>query len=155
MYYLFRDFVYLRRIANSPDRDYHRPFKIRFRVKGLLKKSKDITSTRVCPSCGKAFIWFVETPLSCPYCGYLPRDKRGEGRTALERTFELKLGKKKFTANLLDYSASGVRLSCPERIGMDTLVSIDITELGIHRSARAVWTLSILPGVAMAGFEFI
>ncbi len=76
-------------------------------------------------------------------------------RTSLERTFELKLGKKTLTADLLDYSASGVRLSCPERIGTDTLVSIDITELGIHRSARAVWTMPLLPGVAMAGFKFI
>ncbi|MBZ0220431.1 MAG: hypothetical protein K8I01_08390 [Candidatus Methylomirabilis sp.] len=120
-----------------------------------MKKSKDITSTRVCPSCGKAFIWFVETPLACPYCGYLHHEKRGENRTALERTFELRLGGKVFPADLLDYSPSGVRLSCPERIGTDTLVSINITELGIHRSARAVWALSLSPGVAIAGFKFI
>jgi rubredoxin len=120
-----------------------------------LKKSKDITSTRVCPSCGKAFIWFVETPLACPYCGYLHHEKRGENRTAASRKFVLRLGKKSCQADLLDYSRSGARVSCPERIAINTVVSIDIEELDIHRYARAVWTKSPLPGLAMAGFKFI
>lgn len=120
-----------------------------------MTKSKDITRTRICPSCGKAFIWFVETPLMCPFCGYLHHENRGERRIASHRTFILRVGRKGRTAHLLDYSPSGLRLSSQERIGMDTLVSIDIEELGIHRPARAVWSESLSPGLAMTGFKFI
>lgn len=121
---------------------------------GHLAKSKNLTEPRVCPSCGKAFIWFTKNPLSCPYCGYLSHENRGEKRLASDKGFSLTVGGKSCPANLIDYSMSGVRLSCPERMSMDSLVSIDIDELDIHRSARAVWTVALTPGLAITGLKF-
>jgi len=68
--------------------------------------------------------------------------------------FELGIKGHLVHARLLDYSDSGIRLVCPEGIGGEEALSINIIELGIARQAKTVWSRQFFEGIAIAGLKF-
>lgn len=123
---------------------------------GHFKKSTSFsTELRVCPQCGMASYVHSDSPLLCRFCGYSSFERRREKRhmiSALE--FEIEVGGHLIHARLLDHSASGLKLTCPEGISPDEVLAININGLGIRKSAKAVWSRPLLRGITVTGLRF-
>lgn len=68
--------------------------------------------------------------------------------------FEFEAGGRIIHARLLDYSASGLRLTYPEGIATEGTLAVNISGLGIRKSAKAVWSRTLFRGISVAGLKF-
>jgi len=112
---------------------------------------------RVCPECRKAFYAPPEgTHLLCPHCGFALLDRRDETRTIKDVDFHLVLGSTEIQARLKDLSRGGFRAEYSGRsLELDALLRVDIEGLGIHQTARTVWSKRISKSRYSSGFKFL
>lgn len=116
-----------------------------------------IMDMRICPDCNKAF-YFLENqkPYSCTHCGYFFVDKRQHKR--IERTADCVF----FTDGLKldgvtkDYSFGGACIEYTgEPIARDTTVQFESNMLGLHLSAKSVWTVNRPSKGVLMGLRFL
>jgi Zn-finger nucleic acid-binding protein len=111
---------------------------------------------RVCPKCQKVFFELKDEEFQyCPHCGFYLMDRRDRTRIKKEVEFEITLRGAKIKARLKDYSAFGIKMEANGRVlKVNTILDIDIDELKIHRTAKAVWTEKIGGKRSLSGLKF-
>jgi DNA-directed RNA polymerase subunit RPC12/RpoP len=117
---------------------------------------------RVCPKCEKAFYIFTEEKLpTCPHCGFRAF-KRTEihGQRAHERLetnidFNFSFGGVVKTAKVTDYSESGARIVYKgPQLPVDSTLDLNIEELSIKSTAKAIWTKKLSITMNSTGLRF-
>lgn len=111
---------------------------------------------RVCPDCDKAFYALRDAiHLVCHHCGYMLLDRRSNDRTASNLDFTFTYRGKSIKARLKDYSESGLRILYRGRaLQVESVLDIKLNKLGIHSTAKAVWTGSVSRSLYSSGFRF-
>lgn len=121
----------------------------------MVELNKAKSEIRACPDCGKAFYVLTNESVTCPYCGFTLKERRGKNRKRTVLSFCLKVGSADLSADLLDYSDFGARLACSKGFEANSTVLLKIDHINLNRPARAVWTKWLSPYLAVTGLEFI
>ncbi|MEK6531544.1 MAG: PilZ domain-containing protein [Deltaproteobacteria bacterium] len=112
---------------------------------------------RVCPKCQKVYFEMDGEEFHyCPHCGFSLSDRRDRLRIKKEVDFVITLKDgAKIKARLKDYSAFGIRLECNGKtIKMNAVLDVEIDDLNIHRTGKAVWTKKTAKAKAQSGLKF-
>ena len=121
----------------------------------MAQFSDNTVALRVCPRCLKAFYAHAGQDIACPKCGYVFFERRYGDRVGLEFDFVITLQGRTIAARLKDYSDGGIKMVYKgAAIGKDTVVDLDIEEIGLHQRAKAVWSGS-LHGSTSTGLAFL
>jgi len=112
---------------------------------------------RFCPDCNKAFYARMDgLHTTCLHCGYIILDRRDRKRVASEINLVCQIGRRNFMACLTDYSGCGLRISYKGKgIKRDTLLTLNIEELGLSCTARAVWTVNVAGQGVLSGLNIL
>lgn len=112
---------------------------------------------RVCPECNKALYSLHDSDVvACPHCGFVLHDRRGALRIKKEINFTISLEGEDVPVKLVDYSAGGLKIVCKGRhIKTDTFLDVDIDALGIHKTAKAVWTKKAPGSSSSVGLKLV
>ncbi len=97
---------------------------------------------RLCPFCNKAFYSDREKEfITCPHCDYRFLDRRAADRVKKDSECIFRTNARRRQAKLKDYSETGIRMRYKGRpIKPDTVIGVEIDELNITGSAKAVWS---------------
>ncbi len=112
---------------------------------------------RVCPKCQKVYFELDGGEYHyCPHCGFTLSDRRDRQRIKKEVDFVITLKDGvKLKARLKDYSAFGIKLESRGKIlKMNAVLDVDIDELNIHRTGKAVWIKKTSKEKAQSGLKF-
>lgn len=112
---------------------------------------------RVCPNCGKAFYAPRDgEQVLCLHCGFLLYDRRSTGRSQKEVGVFFYLRGIRHSATLKDYSTGGAGLEYGGKgLEVDTIVDIDIEELGVHMHAITVWSRKVSGSRYASGLKYL
>jgi hypothetical protein len=112
---------------------------------------------RVCPECNKAYYTAaVEYRPPCPHCGHVLLDRRTQERTITAKDLSFFIEGTERSATLIDLSKDGGKIIYDgESFPANTTLDINIDELNIHRTARAVWTKELTGSKVTAGLKFL
>jgi len=115
---------------------------------------------RICPECQKAFYPPPdERGVLCSHCGHILYEARDGTRVRPSNrslSFTLTLPGAQVEASIKDYSPSGLRITYSgAEMDIDSILNVDIDELGIHAPARAVWTKRISSSSFSAGLRLL
>ncbi len=112
---------------------------------------------RVCPECDRVFYSLHDSDVvACPHCGFILHDRRGALRTKKEINFTISLEGENIPVKLIDYSVDGLKIVCKGRdIKTDTFLDVDIKALGIHKTAKTVWSKKVSGSLSSVGLKLL
>jgi DNA-directed RNA polymerase subunit RPC12/RpoP len=112
---------------------------------------------RVCPECDRAFYSLHDGDVvACPHCGYILHDRRRSKRVHKEIVFTFSAGGRTVTAKLQDYSTNGMKIIYTgDALDLESLLDIDIEEINIHGTAKAVWDRRITKSTHSTGLKIL
>jgi len=111
---------------------------------------------RVCPKCARAFYAFGSDSVACTFCGVPVAERRTGDRVRTKIQFLMNMIDHLVPAKVQDYSKRGLMLAYDGKpLNINSIVDLDISELGLKVKARAVWSKSGEGKVSYTGFEFI
>ncbi len=112
---------------------------------------------RICPDCNKAFYYLKDKePSSCTHCGYFFGNKRQFKRIDKRADCVFTYEGIKHDGLTKDYSLGGACIEfAGEPIREDASLDFKSDMLGLHASAKAVWSLMSPSKGILMGLKFL
>lgn len=101
----------------------------------------------------------MESPLPCPYCGFVLKsqepDRRIQNRLTTQKGCDILKGEVRVPAKTVDVSDTGLGIKMMGYLPFDQNETVDIyiKELEIEKKAQVVWTKKFY-GISRAGLRF-